>query len=168
MDGVYPIIIINSIVGIDYLLNKGKLLKKIVISLLIINSFYIVCWMVKYHPYQYNYFSLLTRKYAVDNFNINYWHISNYDALKYILKNSNKNKIYIYSNAGELEIKENRFLLPKKENDRLYVSSNINFNNYDYVIVDDRKTKLNLGKYKEIYYKEMDGYRLYTIYKRKD
>lgn len=163
---LYPILIINSIIGVDYLLSRGKLFKKIVISLLIINSLYIVCWMIKYHPYQYNYFSLLTRKYTVNNFNINYWHISNYDALEYILKNDNRNKITVYLNTNKNEIKANRYLLSKKDNTRLRIYSSNDLNSYDYVIIDDRKNKLNLNKYKQIYSMEMDGYKLYTIYKK--
>lgn len=164
---LYPILMINSILGIDYLMNKGKILKKIVITLLIINSLYISYWMIKYHPYQYNYFSLPTRKYAVNNFNTNYWRISNYDALKYILKNDNRSKLVVYLDSDKLEVEANRLLLSKDDDTRLQIYNNNDFNAYDYVIVDDRKIKLNLDRYREIYSEKMDGYKLYTIYKRK-
>ena len=148
-------------------MNKGKILKKIVITLLIINSLYISYWMIKYHPYQYNYFSLPTRKYAVNNFNTNYWRISNYDALKYILKNDNRSKLVVYLDSDKLEVEVNRLLLSKDDDNRLQIYNNNDFNAYDYVIVDDRKIKLNLDRYREIYSEKMDGYKLYTIYKRK-
>ncbi len=155
---LYPIIIINAIIGLKKILAYKKL-KKVTIVLVCINSLYLVYWMVKNHPYQYNYYSLITRKYCIQNFNTNYVRLSNIEALRYILKH-NKNGASIYSDNYI-----NDYLLTKEERDKLTYTLDKNSAMY---IIDNNINKSNIDtkKYKEVFCKKMEGYRLYTIYER--
>lgn len=64
---LYPLIVINAIIGIKWLLNFEKL-KKIIIFIIIINFEYVLIWSVKNYPYQNLYFDLFFNKYAIENF----------------------------------------------------------------------------------------------------
>ena len=169
---LYPLIIINSIIGLKYLFNKCMTSKLIylVMGLLLINQVFIVSWMIKNHPYQYNYFNMPIRKYALDNFEVNYYKLSNTDAIKYIAKNDKRKKIYVKSEYNSVISN----ILTKKDRDRIKISETvfdenyIDNNKYDYIIYSNREYDESLKHdYKEIRVQKMDGYRLYTIYKHK-
>lgn len=139
-------------------------------GLLLINQVFIVSWMIKNHPYQYNYFNMPIRKYALDNFEVNYYKLSNTDAIKYIAKNDKRKKIYVKSEYNSVISN----ILTKKDRDRIKISETvfdenyIDNNKYDYIIYSNREYDESLKHdYKEIRVQKMDGYRLYTIYKHK-
>lgn len=152
---IYPLIIINAIYGLKYLLDVLKKYNKIILIIVLINLIYIAGWMIKNHPYQYEYFQLGIRKYAISNFETNYWMVSNSDAFKYLAKQTNK-KIKVYANP-----KVGYYTLSKNERKRIKLVKTKK--EADYIIDNDKYKK---KKYKEITNKKIDGYRLYTIYKK--
>lgn len=169
---LYPLIIINSIVGLKYLFDKFKSSKLayLIVGILLINQICIAGWMIKNHPYQYNYFNMPIRKYAVNNFEINYYKLANTDAIKYIVEHDKRKNILIKSEYNEAILN----LLNKKDRDRIKIAPTIMQENYidekqyDYIIYSNTEEDESLKKnYKEIKEKRMDGIRLYTIYKHK-
>ena len=156
---IYPIIIINAILGLKWLLNITNKYNKVIIVIVLINLIYITSWMIKNHPYQYEYFNLVTRDYSVENFETNYWKISNSDALKYIADHT-KTRVRVY-----LKIKVNYKLLNKNDRSKIKLVKSVK--DADYIIDNDKYgNKKYQEKYEEITFKEIDGYRLYTIYKK--
>lgn len=157
---LYPLIIINTVVGLRAMVNYSKKLKWLVVLLSLLNCIYILGWMVENHPYQYEYFSLLFRNFSIKNFETNYWHVSNRDAFVYISNHSN-NRVKVYPDD-----KFSYSYLSKKQRKRIKLVRNME--NAYYVINNnpDGNSSLELI-YDEVTYKKIDGYRLYTIYKKK-
>ena len=127
--------------------------------------------MIKDHPHQNVYFNFLAGKNVQTKFELDYWGLSNKQALEYILKNDNKNEIKIGS-AGPISIENSKQILSFSEKNRITISEN---SKSDYII----DNYINwYGKYKkkrhEIpnnfkIYKEItvSGKRIISIYKRK-
>ena len=156
---IYPIIIINAILGLKWLLNITNKYNKVIIVIVLINLIYITSWMIKNHPYKYEYFNLVTKDYSVENFDTNYWNVSNNDALKYIADHT-KTRVRVY-----LKIKVNYKLLNKNDRSKIKLVKSVK--DADYIIDNDKYgNKKYQEKYEEITFKEIDGYRLYTIYKK--
>lgn len=170
--GYTPPIIINSIIGLKYIINKIKK-QKIIITIVIISLLSNVVWMIINHPHQYNYFSPVTRKWAVKNFEHNYYKITNTEALRYIAKIDKSNNIFVQSNynyrCNVLLNKEDRKRIEvETPNDNLIYNDNDSNTNYDYII-DSNPYLSNDNKkdYIQIKQKKMDGVILYTIFKHK-
>ena len=105
---LYPLIIVDSILGVKFLLDKCLKIRKLIIFIIIINCFVLIIWMIKNHPYQYNYFDLTFKDYYVNNFENDYWKLSYTEALKYILKKDKRDKIINLGwNKQEKDIKIN-------------------------------------------------------------
>ena len=126
--------------------------------------------MIKDHPHQNVYFNFIPGKNIQTKFELDYWGLSNKQALEYILKNDNKNVIKIGS-ASPISIENSKQILSTLERDRIVISKN---SKSDYII--DNYVNW-YGKYKkkrheipndfEIY-KEIfvSGKRIISIYKR--
>ena len=127
---IYPFVILISIQGI-YLLNLllFKNLKKI-FSIVLIFTVPIVLWMFKNHPYQYVYFNYFAGKQFSKNFDMDYWGLSNYNALKYLIKN-NQNLISI-GIIGNGDIGQSRMFLNKTDKNRIVITDN--FKKADFLI----------------------------------
>lgn len=54
------------------------------------------CWMVKNHPYEYMYFNPLTRDYALRNFELDYWAVSEADMFRYICDHDDREEIKLW------------------------------------------------------------------------
>lgn len=162
---LYPLIIVDSILGVKFLLDKCLKIRKLIIFIIIINCFVLIIWMIKNHPYQYNYFDLTFKDYYVNNFENDYWKLSYTEALKYILKKDKRDKIKVRSNHNLCCDR----ILEQKDRKRVYLNApNIDFSSkdndyYDYII----GFHIDSKDYSELYYKEINGVRLYTIYKHK-
>ena len=97
----------------------------------------IVLWMFKNHPYQYVYFNYFAGKQFSKNFDMDYWGLSNYNALKYLIKN-NQNLISI-GIIGNGDIGQSRMFLNKTDKNRIVITDNFkkadflidNFNRWD-------------------------------------
>ena len=126
--------------------------------------------MVRTHPYQYAYFNFLAGKNVERNFEVDYWGLSNKQALEYILKNDSKSVIKIGS-AGSISLDNSKQILSSLEKNRIVISKNLesdyiidNYINW-YGAYKKKRHEIpnNFKIYKEIF---VSGKRIISIYKR--
>ena len=98
-----------------------------------------VLFIFKNHPYQNVYFNLLAGKNFNKNFEMDYWGISNKDALEFIAL-SNKNKVKV-ANIGTTDLLISKKMLKKNIRDKIDIIHNIN--EADYIINNFRDWKGN-------------------------
>lgn len=83
-------------------------------------------WILKNHPYQYVYFNSIVSKNFNKYFDMDYWGLSNFQSLRYILeKNKNKEIIYVYL-LGNGDLNLSKSFLKKNEKDRIKITENLN------------------------------------------
>ena len=95
---IYPSIICFAIYGFNRFINFLKN-KDIIYIFTKIYILYLLIILIIYHPYQYVFYNLIFSKFAKNNFEYDYWGVSNYDILKSLdkIKKKDKYKIFIYS-----------------------------------------------------------------------
>ena len=85
---IYPSFLMMSLLGLHIIkilfFKKNKNLLLILSFLLLLPT---ITWMFKYHPYQNVYFNILAGKDFNNKFELDYWGLSNVNALKYIAEN---------------------------------------------------------------------------------
>lgn len=88
----FAVLAIQNIIN----LSVGGKIKNIFLILLFVNFTNIILWMAVNHPYQHVYFNYIGKKYST-NFDLDYWGLSNLNALKYIanLENNESSKINV-------------------------------------------------------------------------
>ena len=131
---------------------------------------HIVFVMIKDHPHQNVYFNFIFGKNIEKKFELDYWGLSNKQALEFILKNDSKPIIKIGA-AGPISLENSKQILSPLDKNRITISENIKS---DYII----DNYINwYGKYKKSrheipnnfkIYKEIfvSGKRIISIYKR--
>ena len=83
-------------------------------------------WILKNHPYQYVYFNSIVSKNFDKYFDMDYWGLSNFHSLRYILeKNKNKEIINVYL-LGNGDLNLSKSFLKKNEKDRIKITENLN------------------------------------------
>ena len=168
---VYPCFLLISLKGL-YLIDLNYLRKKnwqlkIFVALFLTHIAFI---MIKDHPHQNVYFNFLAGKNIQTKFELDYWGLSNKQALEYILKNDSKNVIRIGS-AGPISIENSKQILSSLEKNRISISKNLES---DYIIDNyinwygkykkkRHEIPNNFKIYKEIF---VSGKRIISIYKR--
>ena len=168
---VYPCFLLISLKGlylIDlYYLRKKNWQLKIFVALFLTHIAFI---MIKDHPHQNVYFNFLAGKNIQTKFELDYWGLSNKQALEYILKNDSKNVIRIGS-AGPISIENSKQILSSLEKNRISISKNLesdyiidNYINW-YGAYKKKRHEIpnNFKIYKEIF---VSGKRIISIYKR--
>ena len=126
--------------------------------------------MIKDHPHQNVYFNFLSGKNVETKFELDYWGLSNKQALEYILNNDSKSIIKIGS-AGPISLENSKQILSLLEKKRIQISKNIKS---DYIIDNyinwygkykkkEHEIPNNFKIYKEIF---VSGKRIISIYKR--
>ena len=168
---VYPCFLLISLKGlylIDlYYLRKKNWQLKIFVALFLTHIAFI---MMKDHPHQNIYFNFLAGKNIQTKFELDYWGLSNKQALEYILKNDSKNVIMIGS-AGPISIENSKQILSSLEKNRISISKNLesdyiidNYINW-YGAYKKKRHEIpnNFKIYKEIF---VSGKRIISIYKK--
>jgi len=119
---IYPCLIFLSINGLEFISKKIK--QKYIFIFVFPFLLYLLIWMLKNHPYQYVYFNALAGKNAQNNFEIDYWGVSNKSSLKFIAANSKKKaKVFVLSNSPyQFSI----YMLNKENRDKIVFVDNIN------------------------------------------
>ena len=168
---IYPSIIYFGVYGIFELLNfiKSNKTKSIIIFVLIINFLNLISWSVKNHPYQNVFFNFISKYYA-DMFELDYWGLSNTNALKFISKLNEKDKINV-AGIGNTKIDIAYNMLSEDEKNKINIvkiSDNLDIN---YFI-----TNFHDGKNEDYYLKnnyeiikaiKVDKYPINLILKKK-
>ena len=130
---VYPSLVIMSIHAIKIFklfLSKKKF--NYLISLILISLLPTINWMYKNHPHQYVFFNVIFKKNFNKYFDMDYWGLSNYHALKIILNNSNINypKVGI---LGDGDLFLSKSFLDKTDRKKIIVNNEDLLNN-DFII----------------------------------
>jgi len=115
---IYPSFLMISLLGLHiikiFFFKKNK-------NLLLILSFLLLSptliWMFKYHPYQNVYFNFLAGKDFNNKFELDYWGLSNVNALRYIVENGDGN--INVSQVGLSDLHLSKAFLPKKYRNKL-------------------------------------------------
>ena len=130
---VYPSLIlisVHSITIFKLFLSKEKF--KYFISLILISLLPTINWMYKNHPHQYVFFNLIYKKKFNTYFEMDYWGLTNYHALKFILNNSNIKSIKV-GMLGNGDLSLSKSFLNKNERIKIIVNNEDLLNN-DFVI----------------------------------
>lgn len=119
-------------------------------------------WIMKNHPYQYAYFSIFGRRFATENFSLDYWEVSHTDLVRYALNDSeSSNVIFTMDMEGRPS-----YLLKEEEKARVYLAYKTRF--ADYYIehtrdpYEEREAPENFFELKSI---TVDGIKISTLYK---
>ena len=152
--------------------------KKIKISILLLNlfilfSFELVYKLIIYHPYQSIYFNNLVKKKEI-KYEVDYQSLSRFDAIKFILDNTKKDKI-IVSTASWTPLENGASLIPLEDRKKIIFSGTTNKEESDFIYtnyfyeVDIRYNKKyeipdNFSLFKTLY---IDDIKVYSIYKKK-
>jgi hypothetical protein len=172
---VYPFFILIATCGLNEILIRLKSLSKFIfLTIFYISIITTTIWMIKWHPFQFVYFNSLYSLLSKTNlhyFDHDYWGVSAYDAIRYILDNDTSLEIKIIGEPGANPLANNLMLLSESEKKRISLVKNLTENSY--VI----KTKSDLpmncvanksysNKPMEKYFVRMiDGYPIYVICK---
>ena len=131
---IYPFILYICILGIDFifrLLKNNSILNFFLLLLILFSTSKTAIWMSINHPYQMVYFNYLAEKKVQDKFELDYWGLSNKDAIRYIIKRDKSNSINIFG-MSRTRLNFTMFILSKEEKDRINIVDNEN--EADYII----------------------------------
>jgi len=168
---IYPCLLMISITGIDFINDKYVKNRKFILeTIILIFLIPIGSGMIKNHPHQNVFFNIIAGNNIEKNFEMDYWGISNKQALEFILKNEKKDLIKIGS-AGPISLENSKKILSLNKRKRLEISNN---KEADYIInnyinwhgnykKERYKIPSNFKVYKEI---SAGGIRIITIYKK--
>ena len=133
---LYPITIYFSVYFTYALLKKySNIYKYLILALISLNLSYNLYWSIKNHPHQYVFFNLISKNYALKNFDLDWWGVSHKYSLEYILENDKEKKIKIFA-EGFTSLRDSYLHLSKKDKKRIILTD---YENADYII--DSKIK---------------------------
>ncbi len=126
-------------------------------------------WMVKNHPYEYVYFNPLVRKYALHNFELDYWAVSEADLFRYLCAYDDREEIRLWCTFSDYY--KSLAMLPKEDQARLvYTDSPMEA---DYAVCRDlMKTSIEQMErqfaFEEVYSVTVDGRVINSLFRRTD
>jgi len=99
---MYAAIAAWSVLGIHAFFDivKKPVAKAAGLGILGIVFSWIGLWILRNHPYEYVYYNPWIRRYAADNFQRDYWYVSETDAFRYILEHDERPVINVYAYQG--------------------------------------------------------------------
>ena len=161
-----PIIYISIFAIRELAMNKR--VKVVVFFILTISCALNALWIFKNHPYQNNYLNYLASKYAINKFDLDYWGLSNYQSLKYILDKDNRKLINV-STVSFANLNISKLKLDKKNRERLNVV--FDYSKADYLINSymsrlGENYKHNFKDYEKFYEITVLGKPINTVYKK--
>ncbi|MCD4813091.1 hypothetical protein K8S19_05310 [bacterium] len=170
---IYPALLLLAILGIRFSYKVFlKLIQSLSFRFIKATSFVfvaiifspIIFSMITYHPYQNVYFNKLVGGIsgARFNFEMDYWGLSNKQALEYILKHDQSDSIKIY--ADTTPARTNRFLLSPEQQARLsYVKLR---EEADYIFGGYRTRKNEYHYKNEFYSVRVKGAKILSVFKK--
>ena len=170
---IYPSLIFFSVYSLkifkDLFIKKLKIFLVICLLIFVSNIF----WIVNNHPLQYVYFNVLFSNNFNKYFDMDYWGVTNYHSLEYIINNNkNKEKLYIgIIDDGDLNLA--RSFLHEKKKEKIIISEDLNKIEYlidGYVRWDgaqiSKKRLLNENKFKKYHDFKVNNIPINSIYKK--
>jgi hypothetical protein len=170
---LYPIIIMNAIYGFDYInhIIKVNKIKLLILFFILINFSYLLFWNYKNHPHQQVFFNSIIKKFVKNNFDLDYWGLSNIYSLKYIIE-TNENFPIKVGTVSFSRLKDSYLFLNEENKKKISLIGDFNLlNDADYLITNYMKrfrnnfiiNNKNYIKYFEIV---VDGMPINTVYKK--
>ncbi len=166
---IYPCLIFLSIRGLEFI--SKMLAQKYLIFFILPFLLYTSIWMFNNHPYQFAYFNIFAGKNLQNNFEIDYWGVSNKSSLNFIAKNTSKKvSVYVLSSSPY------QFSLPMlDERERSKIAFVSNLHDADFLVTNHYYQKgnpieinKNLGKKFELIKEfKVDDIPINSIYKTK-
>ena len=170
---LYPSFLLISLTGFNYIkINYFKKKTNLLFVLIFLLITPTLIWMIKNHPYQNIYFNKLAGKNFYKSYDMDYWGLSNYAALNYIVKNdSKKTKV---AHIGTTDLFISQIFLEKKYRNQISLIDNIK--DADYIINNYRnwlgkKNDINLSEssdYTKFYEIKIDDIPINTTFKKND
>ena len=170
---LYPLMIFIGLIGLEHLIKKinRKPITNILFLLLSIELLFLASWNYKNHPFQYVFFNPIFKTFTKNNFDLDYWGISNKFILKKILE-INNNKPLKVTTISFTNLNDSLRVLPIK--DRKKISIVYNVDEADYVIDNYMKKwsstsgEQNLNNHFNVIYNLIiDENIINTVYRRK-
>ncbi len=167
---IYPYFLIIAIYGLNRIqIRFFKRKKNLSIIFSIIFILPTVTWMIKNHPHQYSYFNFFLKNDFDKKFELDYWGLSNYQALLYLSQKA-ENKIKV-SRVSDTDLQLSKQFLPKKLREKILIVGDVN--DSDFIIDNkihwngvlykkERILKKNFIKFYEV---KVDNISINTIYK---
>ena len=159
-----------ALFGIYYLnlYLKSRLFKITIYLAIILNLTYLAFWNYKFHPHQYVYFNFLFKDKFHNNFEKDYWGLSNSQSLNYIINNNTQYPIKIATKSFSL-LETSLFMLNDEDKNKISIVHNIP--EAEFVITNYRiKHKNNFfiekNKYKKYYEITVDNIAINTVYRK--
>jgi len=167
---VYPSIIMISLYGL-YLFHfiiKSKISRIIICSLILFNMIYLGYWNYKFHPYQHVYFNLMFKNKFHNNFEMDYWGLSNRSAIEYIINNNTNYPIKIGTKSFA-SLENSSLIFTDKDKKNFFITHELS--EADFVITNymPRRSKdfiIDKKKYKKYYEVLVDNKAINTVYKK--
>lgn len=166
---LYPIIILYAVFGIETL---GSILKKLYkyvpLFILGISMLLSGIWMIQSHPYQFLYFNPAVRTWGYDNFEKDYWSVTERDLLQWICDNDSRDQAIKVGNACMSSAGE--MLLYEGNRKRLQLHSEILDADYVYNIYANEYAEELFPyqcMYDEVYNLNVDKHTIGCVMKRK-
>lgn len=168
---LYPITIVFSLIGLNYLLSiiKIRIIKNFIFLLILMNLFYIFNWCYKNHPNQQVFFNFFSKNYAMNNFDLDYWGLSNLHSIKFIAEN-NSYPIRV-ATISFSSLNESILLLNKTSKSKIKLVYDLN--EADFIITNymrkiGKNFKVDESKYTKYFEVKVDDVPINTVYKKKN
>ena len=78
------------------------------------------------------FFNFLTKNFSVNNFDLDYWGVSNFEAINYILENTADNKVKVGTMSFS-SLYESTLKLDEKQRKRIEITNDLN--RADFIII---------------------------------
>ncbi|HYV91114.1 MAG TPA: hypothetical protein VE978_05000 [Chitinophagales bacterium] len=139
---IYPAFILIAVAGVKMLIDKlnntrGNFIQVLLrVSCLVLftaQSFFVLTFSLKNHPYEYSYFNSLAGKNPQQKFDLDYWGLSYRQALEYLVQNAKEESIKVcwHNSPGYY----NLAWLPARERNRIH---EVHFDSADYFLTNFR------------------------------
>lgn len=175
---LYAVIMIYALYGALFLWRlaagwdekcRRKTMRIICAAFLSVPMAVIFGWMVKNHPYEYMYFNPFVRNYALRNFELDYWAVSEAELFGYICDHDDREEIKLWCTFSDYY--KSVSMLPKEDQARL-VYTDIPME-ADYAVCRDlMKTSIEQMErqfaFEEVHSVVVDGRIINSIFRRTD
>ena len=165
-----PVIYISAYAYLILMSNKRKFIKILINCLVLLSLVYNTFWIIKFHPFQNNYFNILSKKFVQGNFDIDYWGLSNYQSIKFIIEEDKRDEIKIASMSfADLYVSFLRF----NDGDKKRVKIVHKYEEADYIINTYMKRigkdhKINVNNFTKFYEIKIDNIIVNTVFKKNE
>ena len=129
---VYPALVYLAVYGYAVIAQKcefSRALRSLVAASLFILVGLTAAWMIRNHPFQNVYFNLLAGSSWAENFEGDYWGLSNTSGLQFIADSDSREKIYIFG-LGNTSIPQALLMLPDGARKRFVMVDSVEHANY--------------------------------------